>query len=60
MNVVMDDDEKKQLLNEKWNPMLLDACKTGNVENLNLAIDNGADIWQFDKDEQKGKWNRQT
>ena len=41
-----ENDEQNMLeITEKWNPYLLEACKTGDILKLQEAIDNGADIW---------------
>ena len=46
----MDDNEAKvedklKMVEEVWNPQLLQACKKGDTEKLLEAIENGGDLW---------------
>lgn len=44
-----DHEQYLQSIRDKWNPMLVDGAKTGDVERIKLALKNGAQVTQKDR-----------
>lgn len=48
-NGLTDMEEINKKIQEKWNPLLLEGARFGDLQKVRLAISNNADISQFDK-----------